>query len=97
MEIKTLTEVETTVMYLSGRFDAHTTQAFSEAAALLNGRLVVDLAQVIFIDSRGLAALISVYHRLGALLTLRDPQDAVRLIFEVTKLDQIFLFEPVAA
>ncbi len=93
MEIRTESQGSTTFLYLLGRFDAHTTQLFHSKTLDIQGRLIIDLTQVNFIDSRGLAALIGLYHRLGTLLTLRAPQDAVRLIFEITRLDQVFIFE----
>jgi anti-anti-sigma factor len=93
MEIQIAHQDQTTLLFLKGRFDAHTMQEFDQIAMSINGPLVVDLTQVNFIDSRGLAALVSLQHRLGHLLSLRGVKDAVRLIFEITRLDNVFQFE----
>jgi anti-anti-sigma factor len=96
MEIKIEQQERLTSLYLKGRFDAHTTQIFFQAIsdiAATTDKLLIDLSQVNFIDSRGLAALISAQHRYGSHLSLRGVQDAVRLIFEITRLDSIFRFE----
>ncbi len=94
MDIKVESAFRVSTIFLTGRFDAHTTEAFRAAVGTIqDGQLTIDLAEVTFIDSRGLAALINVYHRFGSALKLRSPQDAVKLIFEVTNLDQVFPFE----
>ncbi|MBF2025797.1 MAG: STAS domain-containing protein [Oscillatoriales cyanobacterium C42_A2020_001] len=54
---------------------------------------IVDMTDVEFIDSAGLTALI---HGLNdalenrCRLTLHNPRPAVRLVFEITRLDQVF-------
>lgn len=60
-------------------------------------RLVVDLAQVPYVDSSGLAVLIaamqSVEHE-GGVFMLAGAQEAVRTILESARLDQYFLLFP---
>jgi len=54
---------------------------------------VVDMAEVDFIDSAGLLALINglnIATRNRCRLVICNPRPAVRLIFEITRLDQIF-------
>ena len=64
-------------------------------------RLIVDLAQVPFIDSSGIAVLIGAMQSLeheGGVFMLAGAQDGVRMILESAKLDQYFrLFPDVAS
>ena len=56
-------------------------------------RLVVDLSQVPYIDSSGIAVLIGAMQSLeheGGVFLLAGPQEGVRMIFESAKLDQYF-------
>src|SRR3954449_2422042 len=60
-------------------------------------RLVVDLSQVPYIDSSGIAVLIGAMQSLeheGGLFLLAGAQDGVRTIFESAKLDQYFRLFP---
>lgn len=50
------------------------------------GQVVVDLAEVRFIDSSGIAVLVRAYECLGAALTLRDPSLTVQRLLELTGL-----------
>jgi anti-sigma B factor antagonist len=60
-------------------------------------RLVVDLSQVPYIDSSGIAVLIGAMQSLeheGGLFLLAGAQEGVRTIFESAKLDQYFRLFP---
>ncbi|MEY2507088.1 MAG: hypothetical protein QOH01_1417 [Verrucomicrobiota bacterium] len=60
-------------------------------------RLVVDLSQVPYIDSSGLAVLIGAMQSLeleGGTFMLAGAQDGVRMILESAKLDQYFRLFP---
>jgi anti-sigma B factor antagonist len=60
-------------------------------------RLVVDLSQVPYIDSSGIAVLIGAMQSLeheGGVFLLAGPQEGVRMIFESAKLDQYFRLFP---
>ena len=60
-------------------------------------RLVVDLSNVPYIDSSGLAVLIGAMQSLeleGGIFMLAGARDAVRLILESARLDQYFLLFP---
>ncbi|MEY2574332.1 MAG: hypothetical protein QOJ87_2545 [Verrucomicrobiota bacterium] len=60
-------------------------------------RLVVDLSQVPYIDSSGIAVLIGAMQSLeheGGVFLLAGAQDGVRTIFESAKLDQYFRLFP---
>ena len=64
-------------------------------------RLVVDLSQVPYIDSSGIAVLIGAMQALeheGGTFVIAGAQEGVRMIFESAKLDQYFrLFDDVEA
>jgi anti-sigma B factor antagonist len=89
-----------TIVVLAGRFDAHEVAqvrgALEQAADVPAGtpaRVVVNLAEVNFIDSSGLACLVQGMKRCREhkgdlfLCTLQQP---VRIIFELTRLDKAF-------
>lgn len=91
---------ESDLLRLEGRFDAFAAPAVAEALERLarpKTSLVVDIGGVDFIDSTGLATLIQSMKRQRQAdgdLILRSPSDAVRVIFELTKLDRAFVIEP---
>lgn len=85
------------VIGLSGRFDAHETQAVSawlkEQVDADNVRLVVNLNGVNFIDSTALSVLVQGLKHCrekGGDLHLCELQQPVRVIFELTRLDKAF-------
>ena len=77
------------------RIDAHVAQAFR--ATLFDQidhghvNLIVNLAQVQFIDSSGLGALVSALKRIGRSGELKvcGLNDAVRSMFELTRLNRV--------
>lgn len=82
---------------ISGRFDAFSAPKFEDAVlSVMNDgvfNIVIDLSDVVFIDSTALAELVKVMKRSresGGDLELIDPSDSVKVIFEVTRLDQVF-------
>ena len=82
---------------LAGRLDASNAQTLKDSLEqLINGgtiHLVVDLAQVPFIDSAGLAALVSALkatRRAGGNVLLSGVQPQARTVFSLTMLDQVF-------
>ena len=84
------------VVAISGEIDMETAplawQSIVEALANNDGRVVVDLAAVSFIDSQGINALLRVYRDCGiedGRLVLRSPQAQARKVFEITGLDKI--------
>lgn len=97
MDISTTTIDDTPLVKLSGRFDAFETEAFRAIIDGLleepNSTLSIDLRNVHFIDSSGLAELVrGMKHcreRDGELI-LRGLSDSVRVILELTRLDAAF-------
>jgi anti-sigma B factor antagonist len=86
---------------LVGRFDARNAQTVKETLRqLIDGgtiHLIVDLAQVPFIDSAGLATLVStlkLVRRVGGSVLLAGVQPQARTVFSLTMLDQVFTIHP---
>src|SRR5438128_3539091 len=89
------------VLPLKGEIDLHVSPSVT---ASLNGmiekkpeRLVVDLSDVTYIDSAGLAALIGAMQKVegyGGKFLLAGLQETVRSIFEISRLDQVFQIFP---
>ena len=80
---------------LAARIDAIAAPEFrAQVGERAAGRslLVLDLTQVAFIDSSGLAAVISVLKRLapGGALRIAAPSEAVKSLLKVTRLEKIF-------
>ncbi len=89
------------VLPLEGEIDLHVSPTVT---ASLNAmiekkpkRLVVDLSQVTYIDSAGLAAFIEAMQKVegyGGKFALAGLQETVRSIFEISRLDQVFQIFP---
>lgn len=87
---------EKTVYTLKGRFDAHEVSKFKRFFKDLSGNVILDFAEVSFIDSTGLATLVALYKRLsaqGMVLRMINLQDQVRVIFEITQLHTVLPIE----
>ena len=83
------------VMALTGRFDAASASALKDAfRETIDGgvtRVVVDMAEVSFIDSAGLSALITAQkmtRAIGGRLVACNLPPQASAVFELTKLDQ---------
>jgi anti-sigma B factor antagonist len=92
---------ETAVLVLAGEIDLHeSAQVRQRLEPLLvkkPRRLLIDLSAVSYIDSSGLAVLIEAFQRIqphGGILALCGLQSAVRDIFEIARLDQVFKIYP---
>jgi anti-sigma B factor antagonist len=89
------------VLPLKGEIDLHVSPSVT---ASLNARiekkpqrLVIDLSDVTYIDSAGLAALIEAMQKVegyGGKFLLAGLQETVRSIFEISRLDQVFQIFP---
>ena len=89
------------VLPLEGEIDLHVSPRISAALGVMieqkPARLVVDLSAVSYIDSSGLAVLIEGMQNVeayGGKFVLAGLQDNVRPIFEIARLDQVFLIFP---
>ena len=78
---------------LNARSAEEAKQTFRDLVEKGVARVVVDLQNVPFIDSSGLAALVSGLKTLGgeaSNLKLAAPQSQARLLFELTMFDRVF-------
>jgi anti-sigma B factor antagonist len=89
------------VLPLEGEIDLHVSPKVAAALAAVieqkPPRVVVDLAAVSYIDSSGLAVLIEGMQNVeayGGKFILAGLQDNVRPIFEIARLDQVFIIFP---
>src|SRR5438309_8014332 len=89
------------VLPLEGEIDLHVSPRVERAlASIIKKRpacVVVDFSGVRFIDSSGLAVLIRAMQdiqKYGGKLTLSGLNHHVRPIFEMARLDQVFLIDP---
>ncbi|MGZ4984073.1 MAG: STAS domain-containing protein [Chthoniobacterales bacterium] len=89
------------VLPLEGEIDLHVSPriaaSLSQMIATKPKQLVVDLSQVSYIDSSGLAVLIEGMQNVaayGGKFSLAGLQEGVRPIFEIARLDQVFQIYP---
>src|SRR5881392_3139986 len=89
------------VLPLKGEIDLHVspsvTTSLNSMIEKKPERLVVDLSDVTYIDSAGLAALIGAMQKVegyGGKFLLAGLQETVRSIFEISRLDQVFQIFP---
>ena len=94
-------ESRSNVVPLKGEIDLHVsptvTASLNEVIDKKPDRLVVDLSDVSYIDSAGLAALIQAMQKVegyGGKFMLDGLQETVRSIFEISRLDQVFQIFP---
>ena len=92
---------ESNVLPLEGEIDLHVSPRVSASLGAMieekPSRLVVDLSKVTYIDSSGLAVLIEGMQNVeayGGKFLLAGIQDNVIPIFEIARLDQVFLIFP---
>lgn len=89
------------VLPLKGEIDLHVspsvTTSLNQMIEKKPERFVVDLSDVSYIDSAGLAALIEAMQKVegyGGKFMLAGLQETVRSIFEISRLDQVFQIFP---
>jgi anti-sigma B factor antagonist len=89
------------VLPLEGEIDLHVSPRISEKLAEMikakSSRVIVDLSRVTYIDSSGLAVLISAMQDVeeyGGRFALAGLQENVKTIFETARLDKVFLMYP---
>src|SRR5205814_8097675 len=101
---KTARERHLNVVQVKGEIDVNdnppVTAALTEVIEQKPERVVVDLSEVSYIESAGLAALIQAMQKVegyGGKFMLSGLQETVRSIFEISRLDQVFQIFPDAA
>lgn len=89
------------VLPLEGEIDLHVSprvaEKFAEIIKSKPSRVVVDLSRVTYIDSSGLAVLISAMQDVedyGGRFAVAGLQENVKTIFETSRLDKVFLMYP---
>ncbi len=96
LRINTEKKADETIAYASGRITSTTSDLLQRTIrGLIPGtkRIVLDLAEVNYIDSSGLGALVSVYlaaSRAECVLELANPTPRVRDLFELSRLQAVF-------
>ena len=100
MRIRTESGIGHTTVSLAGRFDAHEIGDFRKVVDLLigpgNATLRLDLSNVVFVDSSALAQLLrsqKAAKAVGGEVILVNVSDPVRIILELTELQQVFTLE----
>ena len=89
------------VLPLKGEIDLHVSPVVTASLTAMieknPPRVVIDLSDVTYIDSAGLAALIQAMQKVeayGGKFLLAGLQETVRSIFEISRLDQVFRIFP---
>lgn len=83
------------------RLDASGTVAFKERMRVLTdvheGRVIVDMSDIEFLDSSGLGALVAVMKMLGTgrVLELAGCADPVQRVLALTRMDRVFRIQDV--
>ena len=94
--ISTEKKTDETIVRASGRITSATSDLLQRTIrGLIPGtkRIVLDLAEVNYIDSSGLGALVSVYltaSRAQCVLELANPKPRIRDLFELSRLQSVF-------
>ncbi|MEA2140199.1 MAG: hypothetical protein QOC91_298 [Solirubrobacteraceae bacterium] len=87
----------TPIISLSGELDSSNAASLEAAIAPLAAehkeRLIFDLSELRFMDSAGIAVLVGVAARVGA-VQLREPSQAVRRVIGLTGLSSVLPIEP---
>jgi anti-sigma B factor antagonist len=89
------------VLPLEGEIDLHVSPEVAESLRTMTAkkpqRVVVDLTKVTYLDSSGLAVLIEGMQKVqeyGGKFAVAGAQESVKHIFEIARLDQVFLIFP---
>src|SRR5438067_9375734 len=99
--VATVSHPEPNTLALEGEIDLHESpnvrEAFRELLAQKLPRVFVDMRNVSYIDSSGIAVLIEAMqgvHAYGGQLALFGLRENVRTVFEIARLDQVFKIFP---
>ncbi|MFC1570424.1 STAS domain-containing protein [Candidatus Omnitrophota bacterium] len=85
------------IFRMSGDIDINTSpdfkKSFDAAVGAKKDKIVINLKEVSYVDSSGLATLVEILKNMrayGGKLKLTNLSDKVRGLFEITKLDKLF-------
>jgi len=95
------TRDQATVVHLAGEIDLNQSPrlklALSKLAESRPPKVIINLADVEYMDSSGVATLVDGFRRINSYrgrLVLAGMNQRVRSLFEITKLDQFFTIRP---
>lgn len=95
MEARLFEQSGVTILQVAGEINISSSPDLKKAFEKNTGkRVVVDLEKVSYIDSSGLATLVEMLKKIknqGGSLGLAGMSDKVKSLFEITKLDKLFL------
>lgn len=95
MEARVSEQAGVAILQVSGEINISTSPELRKAFEKnTSKKVVVDLEKVSYIDSSGLATLVEMLKKMrsqGGSLGLSGMTDKVRSLFEITKLDKLFL------
>ena len=101
MQINMEEENGIAVFRMSGDIDINTSpdlkKSFDSAISGKKDKIVINLKEVSYVDSSGLATLVEILKNMrayGGKLKLASLSDKVRGLFEITKLDKLFDIVP---
>ena len=98
MEIKSTQQDGVTVFEVTGEINISTSPELKKLfEKQTSKKVVVDLQKVSYIDSSGLVTLVEMLKKMkaqGGSLGLSGLSDKVRSLFEITKLDKLFVISP---
>jgi anti-sigma B factor antagonist len=90
-----------TLIQLNGRLDAKSSEGVKatlrEISEQDQAKIIIDLQGVPFIDSSGLAALVSglrLVRERGGIIVLSGAQSQAQIVFRLTMLDRVFAIHP---
>lgn len=90
-----------TLIQLNGRLDAKSSERVKATLRELSeqdqAKIIIDLQGVPFIDSSGLAALVSglrLVRERGGVIVLSGAQSQAQIVFRLTMLDRVFTIHP---
>src|SRR5262245_58404510 len=94
-------EPDITLLQLKGRLDARSSERVKailhELSEQEQTKIIIDLEGVPFIDSSGLAALVSglrAAREKGGIISLSGAQSQAQIVFRLTMLDRVFTIHP---
>jgi len=81
---------------LSGRLDAAQADKVRQAFEAIEGSCVIDMEELDYISSAGLGVLLATYKRLdrsGCRMTLKNMNQYIHRVFQVSGMDRLFTIE----
>ncbi len=97
LDVKTKSEDSVTIIEIDGEVDLYSSPALRkvllEMTKAQNKAILVDLAKVKYMDSSGVATLVEALQQVGKYegkLKLANLRDAVKNVFELSRLDKVF-------